>query len=156
VLESFRGKSYLQQKAINFMKTTTKSVYPACTAIVLACFALVPGTRAEAPGLVTVEGSVNKPGQYPVVGRTSLIRIVAIAGGTSDLASLREAIVFRTVGGQRLVARYNIRDIRGARAADPEIFGNDLVVIGDSAGRKLFKDILSVAPLAGVFYPLTK
>jgi polysaccharide export outer membrane protein len=139
------------------MKTITNSVYPACTAIVLACFALVPGTRAEAVGqLVTVEGSVNKPGQYPVVGRTSLMRIVAIAGGASDMASLREAIVFRTVGGQRLVARYNIKDIRGARAEDPEILGNDLVVIGQSAGRKLFKDILNVAPLAGVFYPVRK
>lgn len=114
-------------------------------------------TVTEAVGqLVTVEGSVNKPGQYPVVGRTTLIRMVAIAGGTSDLASLREAIVFRTVGGQRLVARYNIKDIRGARAEDPEIFGNDLVVIGESAGRKLFKDILSVAPLAGIFYQISK
>jgi polysaccharide export outer membrane protein len=106
--------------------------------------------------LVTVEGSVTKPGQYPVVGRTTLIRMVATAGGTTDLASLREAIVFRTVGGQRLVARYDIKDIRGARAPDPEIYGNDLIVIGESAGRKLLKDILSVAPLAGIFYQVSK
>jgi polysaccharide export outer membrane protein len=54
------------------------------------------------------------------------------------------------------VARYDIKDIRGARANDPEIFGNDVIVIGESAGRKLFKDILAVAPLAGVFYQVTK
>lgn len=114
-------------------------------------------TVTEAVGqLVTVDGSVTRPGQYPVVGRTTLIRMVATAGGLTDLASLREALVFRTVGGQRLVARYDIKDIRGARANDPEIFGNDVIVIGESAGRKLFKDILSIAPLAGVFYQISK
>ena len=114
-------------------------------------------TVTDAVGqLVTVEGSVTKPGQYPVIGRTTLIRMVATAGGTSELASLREAIVFRTVGGQRLVARYDIKDIRGARAADPEIFGNDVIVIGESAGRRLFKDILTVTPILGVFYQLAK
>jgi polysaccharide export outer membrane protein len=114
-------------------------------------------TVTEAVGqLVTVDGSVTKPGQYPVIGRTTLIRMVATAGGMTDLASTREALVFRTVGGQRLVARYDIKDIRGARAVDPEVFGNDLIVIGESPGRKLFKDILAVAPLSGVFYQLTK
>jgi len=114
-------------------------------------------TVTEAVGqLVTVEGSVGKPGQYPVIGRTTLIRMIATAGGTSELASLHEAIVFRTVGGQRLVARYDIKAIRGARADDPEIFGNDVIVVGESAGRRLFKDILTVAPILGVFYQFAK
>jgi polysaccharide biosynthesis/export protein len=122
-----------------------------------ATAAKVKTNVTEAAGqLVTVEGSVNKPGQYPVVGRMTLTRLVAIAGGTTDFASLREAIVFRTVGGQRQVARFNIKDIRAARADDPEILGNDLVVIGDSAGRKMFKDVLTVAPMAGIFYPVGK
>lgn len=114
-------------------------------------------TVTEAVGqLVTVDGSVNKPGQYAVAGRTTLLRMVATAGGTSDLASLREAIVFRTVGGQRMVARYDIKDIRGARAPDPEIYGNDVIVVGESAGRKLLRDVLSVAPLAGIFYQISR
>jgi len=106
--------------------------------------------------LVTVEGSVNKPGQYPVIGRSTLIRMLAQAGGTSDYASLREAIVFRTVGGQRMVARFDIKDIRGARAPDPEVYGNDVIVVGESAGKRLFHDILTAAPLAGIFYQVVR
>lgn len=106
--------------------------------------------------LVTVEGAVVKSGQYPVVGRTTLIRMIAAAGGPSDNARLSEALVFRTVNGKRLVARFNIKDIRGARAPDPEIYGNDLIVVGDNPGRQLFKDIVSIAPVLGIFYQITR
>jgi polysaccharide export outer membrane protein len=106
--------------------------------------------------LVTVEGSVMKSGQYPVVGHSTLIRMVAAAGGPSDSARLSEALVFRTVNGKRLVARFNIKDIRGARSPDPEIYGNDLIVVGDNPGRQLFKDIVSVAPVLGIFYQITR
>ena len=82
--------------------------------------------------------------------------MLAQAGGTSDYASLREAIVFRTVGGQRMVARFDIKDIRGARAPDPEVYGNDVIVVGESAGKRLIHDILSAAPLAGIFYQVVR
>lgn len=106
--------------------------------------------------LVTVEGSVARPGQYPVVGRTTLIRMLAAAGGTTEFARLKEAVVFRTVKGERLVARFDIKDIRGARAVDPQIYGNDVIVVGDNVAKRVFRDILSAAPLAGVFYQITR
>jgi polysaccharide export outer membrane protein len=106
--------------------------------------------------LVTVEGSVVKPGQYPVVGRSTLIRMVAAAGGPSEFARLGEALVFRTVKGETMVARFDIKDIRGARAMDPEIYGNDVIVIGDNPGRQLFKDVISIAPVLGIFYQITR
>lgn len=106
--------------------------------------------------IVTVEGTVTRPGAYPVVGRSTLVRVIAIAGGTTDYSRLSEVVVFRTVGGERMVARFNLKDIRGARAPDPEIFGNDVVVVGYNTGRRIFQDILSVTPLAGVFYQITK
>jgi polysaccharide export outer membrane protein len=106
--------------------------------------------------LVTVEGSVIRPGQYPVIGRTTLIRMVAAAGGPSDYARLSEAVVFRTVNGQKMVARFNIKDIRGARSPDPEIYGNDVIVIGNNSARQLFKDVISVAPVIGIFYQIAR
>ena len=30
---------------------------------------------------------------------------------------------------------------------DPEVFANDVIVVGDSPGRRLFKDILATTPL---------
>ena len=105
--------------------------------------------------MVTVEGAVIKSGQYPVVGRSTLIRMVAAAGGPTDSARLSEAVVFRTVNGKNMVARFNLKDIRGARAPDPEIYGNDLIVVGNNPARQLFKDIISVAPALGIFYQIT-
>jgi len=106
--------------------------------------------------VVTVEGSVNKPGPLPIIGKTTLLRAVAAAGGPSEYARLGEAVVFRTVNGEKMVARFNLKDIRGARSPDPDIYGNDLIVIGDSPGRRLFKDLTSIAPVLGIFYQIAR
>lgn len=95
---------------------------------------------------VTVDGQVNKAGAYPVVGRVTLMRAVALAGGVSEFAKLEDVVVFRDVGEQKYVGIYNLEAIRRGNYADPEIFPNDVVVIGDSVARRQFKDILQVVP----------
>ena len=97
--------------------------------------------------VVTVEGEVEKPGLYPVLGRMSLLRAIATAEGTTEFSSLQDVVVLRTVSGQTYVALYNLRAIRRGAYPDPEIFANDTVVVGDSRWRRLFKDFLQVAPL---------
>lgn len=97
--------------------------------------------------VVTVEGQVTKPGLYPVVNHMSLIRTMALAGGMTEFAKLDDIVVFRTVKGERLAALYNIKRIRQGVYPDPQIYANDVVVVGDSASRRLFKDMLQIAPL---------
>jgi polysaccharide export outer membrane protein len=97
--------------------------------------------------VVTVDGQVTRPGLYPVIGRMTLMRAVATAGGAGEFARLDDVVVFRTVGGQRYAALYNLRAIRRGAYADPEIFANDIVVVGDSQARRLFRDILQASPL---------
>lgn len=97
--------------------------------------------------ILTVEGQVNTPGLYPVVGKMSLLRAVALAKGTTEFAKLDDVVIFRTVGGQRMAALYNLKSIRSGVYDDPEVYANDVVVVGDSPARRLFKDILSVTPL---------
>lgn len=96
---------------------------------------------------VTVDGQVTQPGSYPVVGRVTLMRAVALAGGVTEFAKLNDVIVFRKVGEQQYAGLYNLEAIRRGNYPDPEIFANDLVVVGDSPQRRLFKDILQAAPL---------
>lgn len=96
--------------------------------------------------VVTVEGEVKKPGQYPVIGHMTLLRAVARAEGTSELARLNEVVVFRTVAGQRYAALYDLRAIRNGNYQDPEIFSNDVVVVGTSEARRIFRDALAVSP----------
>lgn len=97
--------------------------------------------------VVTVEGQVNQPGLFPVVGRMTLLRAVAQARGVTENASLRDVVVFRTVEGQNMAAIYNLDALRRGAYADPELYANDVVVVGDSVARRRFAQILQVAPL---------
>lgn len=97
--------------------------------------------------VLTVDGQVMQPGLYPVVGKMSLMRAVALAKGTTEFAKLDDVVIFRTVGGQRMAALYNLKQIRQGVYDDPEVFANDVVVVGDSQARRLFKDILATTPL---------
>lgn len=97
--------------------------------------------------VVTVDGQVVEPGLYPVVGRMTLMRAVATAKGASEFAKLDDVVVFRTVKGQNYAALYNLGAIRRGAYPDPDIFANDVVVVGDSKARRIFKDVLQVVPL---------
>jgi polysaccharide biosynthesis/export protein len=97
--------------------------------------------------VITVDGQVKEPGLYPVIGRMTLMRAVATAKGVDEFAKLNDVVVFRTVSGQRMAALYNLKAIRNGAYSDPEVFANDVVVVGDSQARRIFKDILQAAPL---------
>lgn len=97
--------------------------------------------------VVTIEGEVDKPGQYPALGNMTLLGLVARAEGTSEFARLKEVIIFRTVDNQRYAALYDLGAIRRGVYADPAVFANDIVVVGDSPQRRLFRDLLQVVPL---------
>jgi polysaccharide export outer membrane protein len=96
----------------------------------------------------TVNGQVKEPGIFPVTQRMTLIQAVARAKGTTEFASTRDVVVFRTVGDQRMAALYNLSAIQTGHYADPEIFANDIIVVGDSPGRRLFRDLMQVVPYA--------
>jgi len=97
--------------------------------------------------VITVDGQVDKPGLYPVIGQMTLLRAVATAGGTAEFAKLDDVVIFRTVEGKQYAGLYNLEAIRRGNYNDPEVFASDVVVVGDSKARRIFKDILNVAPL---------
>lgn len=97
--------------------------------------------------VVTVDGQVAKPGLYPVIGKMTLMRAVATAGGTGEFARLEDVIVFRSVNQQRYAGIYNLKAIRLGNYDDPEVFANDVIVVGDSVSRRRFKDLIQLAPL---------
>ncbi len=97
--------------------------------------------------VVTVDGEVKEPGLYPVVGRLTLMRAVATAKGATEFAALSSVTVFRTVKGQKMAALYSLKAIRSGAYDDPEVFANDVIVVGDSQARRIFKDVLQASPL---------
>ena len=106
---------------------------------------------------VTVDGQVKKPGVYPVLPNMSLTKAVASAEGADEFARIQDVVVFRTVSGKRMAALYNLGAIRRGVYNDPRIYPNDLVVVGESQARRLFRDVLQAAPLiAGPLVVLLK
>ncbi|AMO73505.1 transposase [Sphingorhabdus sp. M41] len=97
--------------------------------------------------VITVDGQVSKPGLYPVIGRMTLMRAVATAGGTSEFAKLNDVVIFRNVNGDQLAGLYNLKAIRRGAYSDPEVFANDIIVVGDSQARRLFRDLIQASPL---------
>ena len=96
---------------------------------------------------VTITGEVEKAGVYPIVGKMTLLTAIASAEGWTEFSKKGEVVVLRTVGGNDYAALYDVRAIEKGRYPDPEIYANDVVVVGYSNSRSMFKDFLSATPL---------
>jgi polysaccharide export outer membrane protein len=102
---------------------------------------------------VTVDGAVKKPGIIPYRNSLSLLQVIAMADGL-DANSDSTVVIFRDEKGERQAARFDIGDIRSGAAKDPAIQPGDTVVVGSSAAKEAFNNVLKVLPLAGLFVGL--
>jgi polysaccharide export outer membrane protein len=100
---------------------------------------------------VTVEGAVKEPGIFPLSGRTSLLQAIAMAKGLDPLANLKGVVIFRTVEGKRMAARFDIKAIRAGAIPDPEVFGDDIVSVDQSGSKTALRRIVESLPLVTVF-----
>jgi polysaccharide export outer membrane protein len=103
--------------------------------------------KSSVSQVVTVDGQVVEPGLYPVTNQMTLMRAVASARGLSEYARAEEVVILRTVEGRRMAGLYSIAAIRRGAYEDPAIYANDVIVVGDSPQRRLFRDVVSLAPL---------
>lgn len=105
---------------------------------------------------VTVDGEVKKAGIYPTTSSTSLIGVLAEAGGLTETADAGKVYVFRDINGERLVANYNAKNIRSGRQSDPRIYGGDIVVVFASSSKVAMNNlqqVLGIAARTAVFIP---
>lgn len=102
----------------------------------------------------TVDGAVRQPGNYPIVGKMTLQQAIATARGADQAANLNNVVIFRTVSNQKVAALFSLKDIRAGRLDDPQIYGNDIVVVGESAARRFFRDFGNMFPILGQFVPV--
>lgn len=97
--------------------------------------------------VVTIDGEVSEPGLYPVTNQMTLMRVIASAKGLTEFARQNDVVILRTVNNRRMAGLYNLAAIRNGAYADPVIYANDVVIVGDSPERRRFRDIVSLAPL---------
>lgn len=110
--------------------------------------------KSSTAHVVTVDGAVNQGGSFPVAGPVSLIQAVAMARGTSEDANARRVAVFRTIGGQRQAAAFDLTSIRRGESPDPQIYPGDIIVVDGSSVKARQKQILQSIPLLAIFGPL--
>lgn len=109
--------------------------------------------KDRAEQTITVDGSVRNPGQFIVKGPTTLLQAVAMAKGTTEDANPSRVVVFRTIRGERLAGAFDLQDIRRAKAEDPVIYGNDIVIVDGSRARQVYRDMMGALPLLGILRP---
>lgn len=100
---------------------------------------------------VTVSGAVKKPGIYPMNSRLTLVQSIALAEGFNEIGSERNVLVFRNVGGERQYARFDVAAINRGDQPDPQIYGDDLIVVDTSTGRITLKTLIQMAPFIAVW-----
>lgn len=110
---------------------------------------LVTSTRQR----VVVEGFVTEPGVYDIAGSATLLEVLARAKSPTNRAAVEQIVVIRIINGRRHGAVFNLTEIRTGVAPDPTILGGDRVVVGYSALRGAFREILAAGPLLAIFQP---
>jgi len=111
------------------------------------------GVKESARRSITVDGSVKTAGAFPTTGPVTLMQAVALAGGLSEDANARRVAVFRTIGGQRQAAAFDLASIRRGEMTDPAIYPGDIVVVDGGGIKSTYKQILNALPVLALFRP---
>lgn len=101
---------------------------------------------------VTLEGAIAKPGIYPITGKTTLLQAIALAGGVDDkTADLGGIVLMRQISGKRMAAAYDLRQVRKGNVDDPQIYGDDIIVVEQSASKTALRRFIESVPVLGIF-----
>ncbi|WP_181815783.1 polysaccharide biosynthesis/export family protein [Alteripontixanthobacter maritimus] len=96
---------------------------------------------------IVIGGQVRRPGSFAYQNDLDLSRAVALAGGLGEFGKQDDVLVHREVEGIKYIGVYNIGAIQRGNYDDPSIYPGDLIVVGDSPGRRRLLQILQVLPL---------
>ena len=112
------------------------------------------GIKQSAGRNVTVDGAVKRGGMFPVPGPMSLMQAVALAGGVDEeTANPHRVAIFRTIGGERQAAAFDLVSIRRGEMEDPKVFSGDVIVVDGSGIKEMQKTLFRTFPLLNIFRP---
>jgi polysaccharide export outer membrane protein len=112
------------------------------------------GVKSAAGHIVTVDGAVKKAGAFPVMGKMTLMRAVALAGGADEeTANMHRVAIFRVIDGQRQAAAFDLLSIQHGEMADPPVYSGDIIIVDGSRVKATQKKIFQSIPLLNIFRP---
>src|SRR5437879_5603115 len=100
---------------------------------------LQAGDVVEVPraGTFYVGGEVQKPGPFPLKGRTTLDQAAMAAGGVSPAADWDDVRLYRSrPDGTKEVTKYSMNDFENGQSG-PDLQANDVVIVGKPARKDL-------------------
>ena len=68
-------------------------------------------------------------------------------------ANARRIAVFRTIGGQRQAAAFDLVSIRRGQVTDPKIYPGDIIVVDGNSVKAAYRQILNSFPMLSIFRP---
>jgi polysaccharide export outer membrane protein len=77
---------------------------------------------------VYISGQVNKPGVYPLSGPTTVMQLIAMAGGLQEFADSKKIMIMRVENGNTVAFKFNYKDILKGK----NLKQNILLKIGDT------------------------
>jgi polysaccharide export outer membrane protein len=68
------------------------------------------GIKAINSRKVHITGQVAKPGEYPLTASTTIVQLIAKAGGLHEFADSKKIIVVRNDAGKQVFFKFNYKD----------------------------------------------
>jgi polysaccharide export outer membrane protein len=103
---------------------------------------------------ITMEGALKSPGIFPITGKTTLLQAVALAGGLDPLADLKGVVIFRRIEGKKMAAVFDMRQLRSGRMEDPQVYGDDVIVVEQSGSKTVLRRFIETLPALAFFMAL--
>lgn len=60
---------------------------------------------------VFITGEIDKPGTYPLAGPTTVLQLIATAGGVREYADRTKIVILRTENGKQIGYRFNYKEV---------------------------------------------
>jgi len=78
---------------------------------------------------VSITGEVNHPGVYPVLATRSVLDVISLAGGLTNLADMHVTIKHRSGSEERVTVKLNAEEAGAALDENAVVYPGDLVVV---------------------------
>lgn len=95
---------------------------------------------------ISIGGQVKQPGTYPARISRTLLRAINNAGGLNEYGDAKDVLVRREVDGVSYIGVYDLAAIERGNLADPALYSNDVVSVGDSPSKRNLEYILGFMP----------
>ena len=100
---------------------------------------------------VTVDGAVKNPGVFPLKGETTLVQVIASAGGLNEMGSASGVYVLRKANGKKMAARFDLNEIRKGKKEDPVLRAGDIVMVDELGGKVALRGLQEAMGFTGLF-----